>query len=228
MWSQSFFLIAFPAIFTIVNPLAALGPFLGMTAKMTNQGKNSTAQRACLVAGLVLIVCAAIGSFLFDFFGITLPALKIAGGILLFTVAFDMVNARQTRSKTTEEERLEGAHKSDIAIFPLSIPILSGPGSMVSVLILEQRAKTFVEQGMIYCSILITMMIGYLMLSHAKYIARILGATGINVVGRLMGLVLSAIAVQAVISGVSEAFPAMARVVGQSHYDSAAPGPAFE
>jgi tRNA 5-methylaminomethyl-2-thiouridine biosynthesis bifunctional protein len=112
----NFFLIAFPAIFTIVNPLGAVGPFLAMTARDSIDKRESTARRACMLATLVLIVCAAIGTFAFQFFGITLPALKIAGGCLLFLVGMDMINARESRARATVEEREEGSLKEDIAI----------------------------------------------------------------------------------------------------------------
>src|SRR5690349_9553699 len=96
-WTN-FFLVAFPAIFTIVNPLGAVGPFLAMTARDSAQKRNSTAKRACLLAAVVLFVCAALGGFVFQVFGITLPALKIAGGFLLFIVGMDMINARESRA----------------------------------------------------------------------------------------------------------------------------------
>lgn len=209
MWSNSFFLVAFPAIFTIVNPLGAIGPFLAMTGRDEWSKKRSTAQRACVVATMVLSVCTAVGGFLFQFLGITLPALKIAGGVLLFLVAVDMLNARESRSKQTEEEREEGALKEDIAIFPLGIPLLSGPGSMITVFILVDRAKTVVEHSVIYISIVVTMLISYLALTQASRFAHYLGATGINVMSRIMGLILAAIAAQFILNGVTEALPGL-------------------
>lgn len=206
---NSFFLIAFPAIFTIVNPLGAVGPFLGMTMRDTEQKRHSTALRACTLATAVLCVCGIVGSFIFEFFGITLPALKIAGGCLLFLVGFDMVNARTSGAKTTEEEREEGALKEDIAIFPLGIPLLSGPGSMVTVFILIERAKTVMDHLAVYLSIVLTMFISLIMLRQASRLARLLGATGINVMSRIMGLILAAIAVQFILAGVTEALPGL-------------------
>ncbi len=160
-----------------------------------------------MVAGIVLAVCAAIGGFMFQFFGITLPALKIAGGFLLFFVGMDMINARESRVKATEEEREEGALKEDIAIFPLGIPLLSGPGSMVTVFILQERAHSVVEQGTIFLSIALTMGLSYLILNQATRLARVFGATGMNVMSRIMGLILTAIAVQFVLNGLTEALP---------------------
>lgn len=205
----NFFLVAFPAIFTIVNPLGAVGPFLGMTARDTEEKRLSTAYRACLLATVVLAVCGAIGGILFQFLGITLPALKIAGGSLLFLVAIDMLNARESRSKATDEEREEGALKEDIAIFPLGIPLLSGPGAMISVFILMERARPGIEQALIFVAIAATMLVSYLVLSQASRLARLLGATGINVMSRMMGLILAAIAVQFILTGLTEALPGL-------------------
>jgi len=204
-----FFLVAFPAIFTIVNPLGAVGPFLGMTARDSVEKRISTATRACTLAFFVLAICAAVGSFIFQFFGITLPALKIAGGSLLFLVAIDMINARESRSKATAEEREEGALKEDIAIFPLGIPLLSGPGSMVSVFILTEKAKTGADYVVIYFSILLTMFLSYLVLRQASRLARFFGATGINVMSRVMGLILASIAVQFILNGLLDALPGL-------------------
>lgn len=208
IWAN-FFFIAFPAIFTIVNPLGAVGPFLGMTARDSADKRNSTAKRACMVAASVLMVCTAIGGFVFQFFGITLPALKVAGGCLLFLVAMDMVNARSSGSKATDEERQEGALKEDIAIFPLGIPLLSGPGSMVTVFILVERAKSILEQATIYLSVVITMILSLIVLRQASRLARYLGATGINVLSRIMGLILAAIAVQFILTGLLDALPGL-------------------
>lgn len=205
----TFFLVAFPAIFTIVNPLGAVGPFLAMTARDSLDKRYSTAKRACLLATIVLVVCAGIGGFLFQFLGITLPALKIAGGVLLFGVALDMLNARESRSKATDEEQQEGTLKEDIAVFPLGIPLLSGPGSMISVFILMERAQSGFEQALIFVAIAATMLVSFFVLVQASRLARLLGATGINVMSRMMGLVLAAIAVQFVLTGLTEALPGL-------------------
>lgn len=204
-----FLLIAFPAIFTIVNPLGAVGPFLAMTSQDSPEKRVGTAYRACLMAAILLCVCAGIGGLIFKFFGITLPAVKIAGGALLFLVAMDMINARESRAKATDEERAEGALKEDIAVFPLAIPLLSGPGSMVTVFILGERAQTSIDHVTIYLSIVATMVASYLVLTQASRLARYFGATGINVMSRLMGLILAAIAVQFVINGLLDALPGL-------------------
>ena len=207
-WSQ-FLLVAFPAIFTIVNPLGAVGPFLAMTGRDSNKKRDSTAKRACLLAAVVMFACAALGAFVFQVFGITLPALKIAGGALLFLVGLDMVNARESRARATDEEREEGALKEDIAIFPLGIPLLSGPGAMVTVFILVERAKDPFEVSIVYVSIALTMVVSLVFLMQASKLASLFGATGINVMSRIMGLILAANAVQFILNGLVEALPAL-------------------
>lgn len=207
-WAQ-FFLVAFPAIFAIVNPLGAVGPFLAMTARDSAKKRASTAKRACLVAAVVLFVCAGVGGFVFTVFGITLPALKIAGGFLLFIVGMDMVNARESRARSTDEEREEGALKDDVAIFPLGIPLLSGPGSMVTVFILVEKAKEPMQHALIFASIAVTMIISLIFLLQASKLARFMGATGVNVMSRIMGLILAAIAVQFILNGLLDALPGL-------------------
>jgi multiple antibiotic resistance protein len=206
---DAFFLVSFPAIFTIVNPLGALGPFLAMTAGDSVEKRKHTAARATWIAFAVLCACTAIGGFIFRFFGITMPALKIAGGLLLFSVAVDMINARESRTKGSEEERKEGFLKDDIAIFPLGIPLLSGPGSIVTVFILVDRAQTYWQHILIYFSIGITMSLAYFLLRQANQVEKWMGQTGINVFNRLMGISLAAIAVQFVIDGVGDALPGL-------------------
>jgi multiple antibiotic resistance protein len=204
-----FFLVTFPALFSIVNPVSALGPFLGMTAQDTNDKRVRMARRACLIACLVLCVCAATGSFVFNFFGITIPALKVAGGVLLFLVSIDMIYARPSRARASEEDTAEGAMKDDVAVFPLAIPLLSGPGAIVTVFILSDRAKTTMDTLVVYFSIVLVMFLSFVILSQASRMARFLGQIGINVVSRLMGLILAALAVQFMIDGVLQAFPIM-------------------
>ncbi len=200
---DSFFFVSLTTIFSIVNPLGALGPFLAMTANDPKEKRLSTAKRSSLVSFLVLIGCATAGTFIFQFYGISLPAVKIAGGILLFLVALDMINARPSRTKSTSEEAEEGIEKEDVAIFPLAIPLISGPGSIVSVFILAERAQSLLHHFYLYLAIALTMVGVFLILRSGHQIARWLGKIGINVFARLMGLILAAIAAQFVIDGVA-------------------------
>ena len=207
---EAFLIVAISTLFTIVNPFGALGPFLGMTVGETKERRNQLAKRASFVAAGVLAGCALAGAFIFRFYGITLPALKIAGGILLFFIAFDMINARPSRTKQTAEEQSEGVQKDDIAVFPLGIPLLSGPGSIVSVFMLSDQANTPAKQIALYGAIAIVGLAAYLTLREAHRLVGLLGQIGLNVFSRLMGVVLAAIAVQFVIDGIKGALPGLA------------------
>lgn len=206
---DAYLFVAVSTLFTLVNPLGAIGPFLAMTVGESGERRRDQARRASIVASGVLAGSALVGSFVFSFFGITLPALKIAGGILLFFIAYDMVNARPSRTRQTAEEQTEGEQKEDIAVFPLGIPILSGPGSIVSVFVLSEQAKTVVNQFALYGAIAITGLTIYLVLKEAHRVAKVLGQTGINVFSRLMGVVLAAISIQFILDGLRGALPGL-------------------
>jgi multiple antibiotic resistance protein len=204
---DAFIIVAFTTLITIVNPLGALGPFLVMTVTDSATKRRDIAKRASLTCTGILIGCALAGSFVFRFYGITLPALKIAGGILLFFIAFDMVNARPSRMRQTDEEESEGVAKDDVAVFPLAIPLLAGPGSIVSIFILSDQANSALRTTSLYLAIMATGLISYLLLREAPRLVSYMGAIGMNVLGRLQGILLAASAVQFVLDGIKTAFP---------------------
>jgi len=206
----TFGLVAFSAIFFVVDPLAVLPIFLAMTANESAAQKRGTAMRAAITCGITLTVFAAAGTLIFRFFGITLGAFKIAGGVLLFLVALDMMQARQSRTRSTPEEEQEGIQKADVAIIPLAIPLLSGPGSIATVMVLMSRhAGSFVYTIPVFVSIFLTAIITWLMLRGAGWIEQRLSKTFMNVVMRVMGLILAAIAVEFVIAGIKDVLPTL-------------------
>jgi multiple antibiotic resistance protein len=205
----TFGLVAFSAIFFVVDPLAVLPIFLAMTRNETPQHKRGTALRAAVTAGITLTVFAAAGTLIFRFFGITLGAFKIAGGVLLFLVALDMMQARQSRTRSTPEEEKEGIEKADVAIIPLAIPLLSGPGSIATVMVLMSRHSQWVYTIPVFASILLTAVATWLMLRGAGWIENHLSKTFMNVVMRIMGLILAAIAVEFVIAGIKDVLPTL-------------------
>jgi multiple antibiotic resistance protein len=210
----TFGLVAFSAIFFVVDPLAVLPIFLAMTRNETPQHKRGTAARAAITAGITLTVFAAAGTLIFRFFGITLGAFKIAGGVLLFMVALDMMQARQSRTRSTPEEEQEGVEKADVAIIPLAIPLLSGPGSIATVMVLMSRHKEWVYTIPVFGSIFVTAVLTWLMLRGAGWIETHLAKTFMNAVMRVMGLILAAIAVEFVIAGIKDVLPTLQQHVG--------------
>jgi multiple antibiotic resistance protein len=157
----------------------------------------------------VLTAFAAAGSFIFSFFGITIPAFKVAGGILLFGVAFDMLRAKPSATKTTQEERSEAESKEDVGLIPMGIPLLSGPGAMATATVLAGKAHSWTDRIGLHLAILAVSVITLLVLRSSMLIGRVLGKTGLNVIGRIMGLILAALAIQFVLDGVREALPSL-------------------
>ena len=204
-----FFTLCFPSLFSIVDPIACVPVFLALAGGEHRLSQRSIALRACLTALVVLLLFAAAGTAIFHFFGITIPAFKVAGGILLFTMALEMMRAKTSPVRTTPEEISEAQGKDDVAIIPLGIPILSGPGAIATAMMWSARAHATGEKVALYASIVLVIGIALLTLVFASRVVQYLGKTGINVISRIMGLILAATASQFVIDGVREAMRAV-------------------
>ena len=204
---------SFPSIFSIVDPIAVVPVFLGMVGHATRSEQRNIAFRATVTMVIVLCTFAASGSMIFKFFGITVPAFKIAGGILLFYTAIEMIQAKHNKVRSTPEETVEAETKADVAIIPLGIPLLSGPGAIATVTLLSSRAHGPAENLALYGSILGVAVITFTVLISASFLVRVLRQTGINVASRVMGLILAATAAQFVLDGWFEA-AALVRAAG--------------
>jgi multiple antibiotic resistance protein len=200
-------LVCFGTLFPIVDPFAALPIFLGLTSGDDVKSRARTALRASLTCFLVLITFALAGSFIFSFFSITLPAFKVAGGILLFGVGLEMMRAKQSETRATTEEQVEAEAKDDVGIIPMGLPLLAGPGSIATVMVLVGKAETSSQRFGAYGAIFAVSFLCLVVLRSAELFARLLGRTGINVISRIMGLILAASAMQFVFDGIHDAFP---------------------
>ena len=201
----SFFTVCFPSMFSIVDPIGVVPVFLALAGGEDRREQRRTAARATLTATLVLSLFAASGTAIFHFFGITIPAFKVAGGILLFTMALEMMRAKTSGVKSTPEETSDAHGKDDVAIIPVGIPLLSGPGAIATVIVWSSRAHGAAEMLALYVSIGLVALITLVTLLFAGRVVRVFGKTGINVVSRIMGLILAATAAQFVIDGWREA-----------------------
>lgn len=197
--------MAFSTIFFVVDPIGLVPIFISMTQSDSPEKRISIAKRASIAAGIILVVFAIFGKLIFSSFGITLAAFRIAGGILLWFIAMDMVRARTTRVKTTPEEEQEGIEKEDVALIPLALPMLAGPGSISTVMVLMGQASSWLYFIPVFISILITCIITYFMLRGAQYLLKYMKQTGMKIIIRIMGMILAAIAVQFIINGVFDA-----------------------
>ena len=200
-----FALVTFTSVLFIVDPVAAIPTYLVITQQETPAERRRTARRACLAMTVLLVVFAATGTMLFQTFGITLPAFRTAGGLILWFVAMDMLHGER-RTQEGRDEVYEGQIKEDVALTPLAIPMLAGPGAISTAIVVAGQAHGLVQTVVVYASIVLTGFISYLSLRLGEPLLGRLGKTGIRVVTRIMGLILAAVAVQFVFSGVREAF----------------------
>jgi len=188
-------------LFVVMDPVGLAPVFIALAGNSSADEQRRMARRAVLIAGGVLFTFALVGPALLGYLGISLDAFRIAGGLLLFKIAVDMVFAH--RERETEEEKAEASLRDDISVFPLAIPLLAGPGAMTSVMILTAEAKSV--NGGLFVVLAVTalvLLLAYVALLASSRLAKVLGRTGVNVITRVLGVLLSALAVQYVADGV--------------------------
>ena len=191
-----FALLCFTSFFTLTNPLGTMPVFLTMTHGMTDKERQSVVKRATIVSFMVFVFA---GQFLFKFFGISTNGFRIAGGVIIFKIGFDMLQARYTPMKLKDEEIK--TYADDISITPLAIPMLCGPGAIANAIVLMQDAHTIEMKSTLIGMIALIYFITFLILRASTRLVKILGETGNNVMMRLMGLILMVIAVECFVSG---------------------------
>ena len=186
----------------IVDPLAVVPAFLAMTPNDTPEQRIRTAKLACFVTAGVMLVFSFAGQIIFKFMGITMPAFQIAASILLLIVALDMVRAQRSRVQETHEETKAGTEKTDIAVTPLAIPMLAGPGAISTTVLLQNEAKTIPQHIALYGCILAVSFVSYLVLRVAARGTRWLNPIMMNIAIRIMGLLLAAVAIQFMLNAI--------------------------
>jgi multiple antibiotic resistance protein len=198
-----FCLVAFTSIFVLVDPIAAVPTFLVMSHADPVR-RQQMAVRASWTCFIVLSVFAVAGTFIFQMFGITLPAFRIAGGVVLGLIGLDMLRGQRSPTKETPGEAMEGAEKEDAGIIPLGIPMLAGPGSISSVTVLMAQNPDWAHKGIVLAAIAASAVASFLILAAADRVGNWLHETGIRILSRLMGLLLTAIAVQFILNGLHD------------------------
>ncbi|CAN4266538.1 MarC Multiple antibiotic transporter [Methylophilaceae bacterium] len=195
------------ALFAIVNPIGSVPIFISATDGWEQKQKMRTANVVAVTVFLVLGASALFGEGILDFFSISIPSFQVGGGILILLIAINMLHAKQSHSKQTPEEAKTMDERDVIAIVPLSIPLLAGPGAISSMIIAAQDSTTLGGQLSLLLPISVVAMLIWLTLQLSGYIAGKLGTIGINIVTRLMGLILAAMAVEFIAHGMSGLFP---------------------
>src|SRR5579859_742814 len=201
-----FSLLALSSIFFLVDPFAAIGSFLAITAGADAGRRKRMARKAALTCFIVLTSFAVAGQLIFRMFGITLPAFEVAGGLILLLIGLDMLQAKRSPTQEASGDTEEGSQKEDAGIVPLGIPMLAGPGAISSVMVLVGQVPHFWcwEMGAILGSIAITALASYWVLAAAGRVRAVMGETGIRILVRIMGLLLVALAMQFFVNGLTD------------------------
>jgi multiple antibiotic resistance protein len=202
--TSAFVATAFATAFTIIDPVGMIPLTVSVTAEATPARRSAIANQAAIVAALVILVMGIVGKTVLDALGITLPAFTIAGGVLLFLIAVDMLFGRKTGTKQTAEEERAGAESANPAVFPLAVPMIAGPGTIATVLVLVTLAAgDYAKLAVVFAAYACAMIVTWACMRGATRLLRLIGTTGIHVVTRLFGILLSALAVQFVINGLA-------------------------
>ena len=207
-----FALLCFTSFFTLTNPLGTMPVFLTMTHGMTDKERQAIVRRATIVSFITLMVFVFAGQFLFKFFGISTNGFRIAGGVIIFKIGFDMLQARYTPMKLKDEEIK--TYADDISITPLGIPMLCGPGAIANGIILMDDANTWELKTTLVVVIAVVYVLTYIILRLSTRLVNVIGETGNNVMMRLMGLILMVIAVECFVGGMK---PILIDIIQNSH-----------
>jgi multiple antibiotic resistance protein len=197
-------------LLAIVNPLAIVPFFIHYTQGFTGKQRRRTVLIASFSAFTVIAVCAVVGLQILEFFNISLASFQVGGGLLLMTSALSMLNAQPAEAKATQDEIDDTSARASVAVVPLTIPLLTGPATMSTVVIYADQAKTFFQHAALVGYGLVIALATAICFTMAQPISRFLGQTGINVMTRLMGLILAALSVEVMATGLVKLFPALA------------------
>jgi multiple antibiotic resistance protein len=195
--------------FTILDPVGMVPTTLALTAHATRDQRARIVDRAVLVSAIVIVLSASILRYLLQYLGITLPAFAIAGGILLLLIAIDMLFARPSRAKSDPQASQEPQEPGDVdsvAVFPLAIPMIAGPGTIATVLLLVNLSAGSAQRlGIVYASYGVALFATWLCMRGSEYVMHILGKTGVGVLTRLLGIIMAALAIQFILNGLHQA-----------------------
>ena len=205
--SISYLFNTFVSVFVMVDPFAAIPVYLLLTERFTPSDVKKTRRKAVVIASSILLVFAITGMGVLNLFGISISALRIAGGILLLRFALEHMMGSSEKIKHEEED--ESKLKDDISIVPLAMPLLAGPGAISTIVVQSTKANSILNFCLLILAIVLVMWVTSLTLKSSQYLFRLLGKTGLNLMGRIMGILIAAIAIEFVITGLRDAFPGL-------------------
>ena len=201
----------FTSLLAIVNPLGVIPVFVSLTRSSTEQERRNIARTTGITVAVILIAAALVGKLLLNFFGVSIASFKVGGGILLLLMSIAMMQAKHTQSKQTPEEAEEAEEKESIAVVPIAMPLLAGPGAISTVIIYANASFQPLQISVIIISSLLVALLTYIALIVANPLSKVMSKTSINIATRLMGLLLAAIAVEFIAGGLSQLLPGLAK-----------------
>jgi multiple antibiotic resistance protein len=197
---------AFTSIISVANPLAAMPVFLSLTERNSNSERLAIAKKSSFYMFLILIIFLLAGTYIMSFFGISLPGIRIAGGLIILRAAYAMLNPENSERKISEQTQEAAKDKDDISFSPIAMPMLSGPGSIAVVIGLASQAGGLWDLAVMSVAIILVALVAYIVLRIAPFSAKYIGPTGMNVITRMMGFIAMAIGVQFILNGLSTFF----------------------
>jgi len=200
----------FTGLLAIVNPIGAIPMFLSLTTSQSRRERNRTSLLAATTVLLVLAVSLVMGEAILHFFGITIASFRVAGGILILLIAISMMHAKLSAVKQTEEETLDAAEKDSIAVVPIGLPLLAGPGAISTIILFAHRDSSLTHYLIGGIEILLLAISIWLSFRLAPTIGKLLGKTGINIITRIMGLIIAALGVEFIANGLKQLLPGLA------------------
>jgi multiple antibiotic resistance protein len=201
-----FFIYVFSSIFVVVSPISGVVTFISLTSKMTPKEKNEIAKKAVILACVIALFFAVTGSMILKLFSISVDSLRVAGGLLLFSIAFDMMHAKVSRESITEEEITQSQEREDIWVFPIGLPLLTGPGAISTVIVIMGMAEGIQQKAIVVVSIILTFIFCLFIFLFSRSLHKFIGYNGMLVFTRLMGLLLAALAVDLTAAGIINIF----------------------
>ncbi|MEW4476328.1 YchE family NAAT transporter [Vibrio cholerae] len=204
------FLQFFLGLVAAVNPVGIMPVFVSLTGHMTLEEKNKTAATANIAVAIILIIALLAGQMLLDLFSISLDSFRIAGGLLLLSIAFSMMSGKLGEDKQNKQEKSEYISREQIAVVPLAMPLMAGPGAISSTIVYGSRYPNMLDTLGIILTVVAFSFCSWLLFRSAPYIVRLLGQTGINVITRIMGLILGALGIEFIANGLRNLFPGLA------------------
>ncbi|MGE0983758.1 MarC family protein [Ralstonia pseudosolanacearum] len=200
---------SFFSLLALINPIRAIPFFISLTESQTDEEKRRTIKTASVSVALVIGISALLGEQIIGFFGFSVGSLQVGGGIIMIMIALNMLNAQTSRTKATPEEEDEAGVRASIAVVPLAIPLLTGPGSISTVIVYAGKTQHWYELLFLAGVGVLIALVVWIVLRAAEPIARVIGRTGINVGTRLMGLILAALAVEFIVDGLKTLLPVL-------------------